>query len=280
MLRSDDLDALKREYDDIQRELQVLRAQLEEIKMDVFATRSAVVRSVTVPVKLNKEIAKRLWDRLECEYGVTVVDCAVRGGQIDSYRRLDGFLEMADDGDKEILLVRFRKEASSSTDASPIRVDYDVAGAGRATVSVFGKKSDAISLEDDLVQIVKRGRQGSRWRRYSRWPSCICAILAFYFLWKLGLDFYAANVEEDASNWTVSRIKIAVNAAMLMGMASFALGLGSGWWLSQAIDWLFPMVTIELGRGIELDERRRRIRWWVIGTPLAALVALVVRSIF
>ena len=79
--------------------------------------------------------------------------------------------------------------------------------------------------------------------------------------------------------WTADQIKTALNLAVAVGAVIILLGMAFGQFVLRVVNWLFPMVTIALGRGIETEERRKRIRWWVVVTPLGALVAIALRSI-
>ena len=270
---SEDKDDLKREYDKVRREIHELKAQLEGVRRDAFATTSTVVSPIPFPVRLDKDIAKRLWERLDLEPGITSVVCSGRSEQVDSYRKFEDFSEIADDGDKDILLVTFRKVGKRS---SPIRVDYNVLGVGHAKVEVFGKQGDATSLKDDLVSIVSRGRVGTRWRRYGRWiwyaGSVIC--------WVLLLFGVVAVVVNPDGGWRSLEPRTILKVGMLMGAASVTVGMLFGRFVVRPIGWLWPMVTIDLGRGIEMAERRRLIRRWVLGSLAGALILLGVRWLF
>lgn len=259
-------DSLERESDEIRRELHALRAQLEGIQHDVFATMSTVVSPLVVPVRLDKDIAKRLWERLDSEPGITTIVCYDRSEQVDLYRKFEDFSEIADDSDKDILFVGFRKEGKQS---SPIRVDYNVKGVGRAKVQVFGKQDDATSLRDDLVGIVSRGREGSRWLSFSRWASYIGSVL---ICWSL-LLFGVTSIAVENGEWTTTTAET-LNVGMVTGAISFALGLAFGKFIVRGIGWLWPMVTIELGRGVHLAERRKFLQRCVIGSLVGALVTL------
>lgn len=126
-------------------------------------------------------------------------------------------------------------------------------------MSVFGEQKDATSLRDDLVHIVSRGRAGSRWRSHIRWPSYVASVLALYLLWQLGLSAYSVEAGGYMTAWTADQIRIALNLSTSAGAVCSCLGVAFDKFVFRAVNSLFPMVTIALGRGVEAEERRKRI---------------------
>ena len=264
----------------VEREVDDHRDQLsDDVRSDdQIGIWSSVDFSLPISVRLDDNVAKKLWNRLESEQGRTIVQCKTRDGQFDIFYQFNDLIEIDNVGNKKVLAVHFTKLGGYGN----VSVTYDIIGGGRTAIRVFGRQPEADSLRRDLVSIVNRGRVSGRlWHQFQRTSPYIGPFLIILLLWMTVSSAIVIPTTEDVVSWTDDHVVLAQQAGYTIGILMMVLAFFVGKLIVSPMQWLMPMVSIELGGGVDEAEKKR---WWrrsivgvVVGTSVA-LIASILRS--